>query len=112
MQRTFVLAAALGVAALGFGAAVSQEKSGWIDLIDAKDLNTHWVTKGNWILDKEGVIRLEPRKGESGWQRYDAYLWSKKQYKDFEADMEWKTAKNGNSGFYFHVGDLASPVAT
>ena len=43
---------------------------------------------------------------------YDAYLWAKKQYKDFEADFEYKVAKNGNSGFYFHVGDVKSPVAT
>ncbi|HEX8077688.1 MAG TPA: DUF1080 domain-containing protein, partial [Chthoniobacterales bacterium] len=55
-------------------------------------------------------VALEPRPGEKGWQRYDAYLWSKKQYKDFEAEFEYKVAKGGNSGFYFHVGDLKEPV--
>jgi len=75
------------------------------------DLSRDWTTRGNWKLDKDGVVSLQPRPGEKGWQRYDAYLWSKKQYKDFEAEFEYKVNKGGNSGFYFHVGDLKSPVA-
>ena len=90
-------------------AAAHQDKSGWIDLLESKDLKTHWFTTGNWIL-KDGVVALEPRPGEKGWQRYDAYLWAKKQFKDFECEFEYKTAKAGNSGFYFHVGDLKEPV--
>ncbi len=38
------------------------------------------------------------------------YLWAKHKYTDFDADFEYKVAKNGNSGFYFHVGDLKEPV--
>jgi hypothetical protein len=91
--------------------ADGKDKSGWVDLLDGGELTKHWTTKGNWILGKDGVVALEPRKGESGWQRYDAYLWAKKQYKDFEVDFEYKVAKGGNSGFYFHVGDVKSPVA-
>jgi hypothetical protein len=80
------------------------------DLLEG-GLSKHWTTTGNWKLDKEGVVSLKPRPGESGWTRFDAYLWSKKQYKDFEADFEYKVARGGNSGFYFHVGDRKSPVA-
>jgi len=41
------------------------------------------------------------------------YLWLKdKQYQDFECEFEFKVNKGGNSGFYFHVGNLKSPVAT
>jgi hypothetical protein len=80
------------------------------DLLEG-DLSRHWTTTGNWKLDKEGVVSLSPRPGESGWTRFDAYLWSKKQYKDFEAEFDYKVAKGGNSGFYFHVGDKKSPVA-
>jgi hypothetical protein len=54
---------------------------------------------------------LKPRPGETGWSRFDAYLWSNKQYKDFEAEFDYKVEKGGNSGFYFHVGDKKSPVA-
>ncbi len=83
---------------------------GWVNLLEGGDLTKHWTTTGNWSLDKDGEVALTPRPGEKGWQRYDAYLWSKKQYKDFEADFEYKVAEKGNSGFYFHVGDLKEPV--
>lgn len=97
--------------ALGAVRAEDKESSGWINLLAGGKLSEHWTTTGNWKIDKEGVVALEPRPGEKGWQRYDAYLWSKKQYKDFEAEFEYKVAKGGNSGFYFHVGDRKSPVA-
>ena len=89
--------------------AGAQEK-GWVNLLDG-ELSKNWTTKGNWTLDKEGVVSLTPRPGEAGWSRFDAYLWGKKDYKDFEIEFEYKTAKAGNSGFYFHVGDVKSPVA-
>jgi hypothetical protein len=96
--------------ALCVGFVPAQDKSAWVNLIEGKDLKKNFTTTGNWILGSDGVIALEPRKGESGWQRYDAYLWAKNQYKDFECEFEYKVAKNGNSGFYFHVGDLKDPV--
>jgi hypothetical protein len=79
------------------------------DLLEG-DLSKHWTTAGNWKLDKDGVVSLVPRPGETGWARFDAYLWSKKQYRDFEAEFEYKVEKGGNSGFYLHVGDKKSPV--
>ena len=87
------------------------DKDGWVNLLEGNDLTKNWTTKGNWKLDKEGVVSLEPRRGESGWERFDAYLWAKKEYKDFDAEFEYKVQKGGNSGFYFHVGDVKSPVA-
>jgi hypothetical protein len=91
-------------------APADDEKDGWVDLV-AGDLTKHWTTRGNWVLDKDGVITLTPRPGEKGWQRYDAYLWSDKQYGDFEIEFEYRVQPGGNSGFYFRVGDLKSPVA-
>lgn len=108
--RTLALALSPLLLTLGISAARAQ-KSDWVNLLDGKDLTQNWVTTGNWILDKDGVVALVPRKGESGWQRYDAYLWAKKQYKDFVCEFEYKVNKSGNSGFYFHVGDMKSPVA-
>jgi hypothetical protein len=84
----------------------------WVNLLEGGDLTKNWFTTGNWKLASNGEVALEPREGEKGWQRYDAYLWAKKQYKDFEADFEYKVAEKGNSGFYFHVGNLKQPVAT
>jgi hypothetical protein len=105
-------AAALATCVAGARAQDKAGEGGWINLLPGKDLGTHWTTKGNWIVEGDGVVRLEPRPGEKGWQRYDAYLWLKKPYRDFEIDFEYKVAKGGNSGFYFRVGDLKSPVAT
>ena len=87
----------------------AQDKSEWRDLL-AGGLSANWTTAGNWKLGDDGVLALEPRPGEKGWQRFDAYLWTKFQVTDFEADFEYKVAKNGNSGFYFRVGDLKEPV--
>ena len=55
---------------------------------------------------------IQPRKGEKGWQRYDAYLWSKKKYKDFVLHVEYKYPPKGNSGIHFRVDDLKNPVNT
>lgn len=83
-----------------------------VDLLADNDLTRHWTTTGAWSIDKEGVVTLTPRPGESGWTRYDAYLTSTKQYRDFEIEFEYKVQKGGNSGFYFHVGDAKQPVSS
>ena len=103
---------AIGLLALGGAGGLAQGKDGWVDLLKGKDLQAHWTTTGNWMLGDDGVVELKPRPGETGWQRYDAYLWAKGEYADFEADFEYKVAKGGNSGFYLHVGKRESPVAT
>jgi hypothetical protein len=91
--------------------AADAGKDGWIDTLAGNDLSKHWSTKGNWKVNDDGVVTLEPRPGEKGWQRYDAYLWLNGKYKDFEVDFEYKLQPGGNSGFYFNVGDKADPVA-
>jgi hypothetical protein len=98
---------------LAGGAVRGDEKSAseWVDLLKGGELSKNWTTTGNWKLDSEGVVTLTPRPGERGWQRYDAYLWAKKQYRDFVAEFEYKVEKRGNSGFYFHVSDRKDPVA-
>lgn len=66
--------------------ADSQE--GWINLLEENDLSRHWTTRGNWSINDDGVVTLEPRAGEKGWARFDAYLWSEKQYDDFEIEFD------------------------
>ena len=80
-------------------------------LYNGKDLNG-WTTTGNWLPQEDGSLLIEPRDGEKGWQRYDAYLWSDKKYKDFVLDVQYQYPKGGNSGLFFRVGDLKNPVAT
>ncbi|CAN5131024.1 hypothetical protein BH11PLA2_BH11PLA2_24750 [soil metagenome] len=91
------------------GLALAADDAKWVDLT-GDDLAKNWTTKGNWVL-KDGVFTLTPRMGEKGWSRFNAYLWSNKtDYTDFECEFEYKVEKAGNSGFYFHVGDVANPV--
>jgi acetyl esterase/lipase len=89
----------------------AKKDDGWVNLLapETKKLDEHWTTTGNWNL-KDGVATLTPRPDEKGWSRFDAYLWSKKKYTDFEIEFEYKVEKGGNSGFYFRVGDVSDPV--
>jgi hypothetical protein len=86
------------------------EKEGFKPLFNGKNLDG-WTTTGNWFVE-DGILRLEPRPGEKGWQRYSAYLWADKQYGDFILDLEFKIKKGGNSGAFIRVKDKKNPVAT
>lgn len=88
----------------------SEDKTGWVDLLPEGEFAAHWNTKGNWKTEDGGVVSLTPRPGEKGWSRFDAYLWSKKEYGDFELEVEFMLEPHGNSGFYFNVGDVNDPV--
>jgi hypothetical protein len=85
--------------------------AGWRMLYNGADL-AGWTTTGNWLVEKDGVLAIRPRSGESGWQRYGAYLWSEKQYADFILDLEYSYPAGGNSGVFFRVGERADPVST
>jgi hypothetical protein len=89
--------------------SVSAADKDWIKLYNGKDLSG-WQTSGNWLPQKDGTLLIQPRSTEKGWQRYSAYLWSKKKYKDFILHVEYKYPAGGNSGVFFRVGDLENPV--
>ena len=73
-------------------------------IFNGKDLSKIKTT-GNWKIQKDGSLYLEPRPGEKGWQRYGSYLWLKDDYQDFVIDFEYKHPKGGNSGLYFRIYD-------
>ncbi|MGB7342994.1 MAG: DUF1080 domain-containing protein [Pirellulaceae bacterium] len=86
-----------------------RDLSKFTSLFNGKDLSG-WKTAGNWIVQEDGSLLIQPRDGEKGWSRWDAYLWSEKKYKDFVMDFEYAYPPGGNSGFYFRVGDRNDPV--
>jgi hypothetical protein len=101
---------AIAVLVLACGVVALAEE---MNLLAGGDLARHWTTKGNWKLAADGVVTLEPRQGENGWSRYDMYLWlNGENARDFTAEFDYQFQKGGNSGFYFHVGNRAEPVAT
>ena len=87
------------------------QDAGLTSIYNGRDL-TGWLTTGNWIPQPNGVLLIQPRSGEKGWQRYGDYLWSEKKYKDFILDLEYAYPPKGNSGVYFRVGDVSDPVST
>lgn len=86
-------------------------KDGFVPLFDGKTLEG-WKTTGNWVVEEDGTVTLKPRPGETGWERFDAYLMTERTYKDFVLDLEFKIEKEGNSGAFFRVGDPLEPVKT
>lgn len=80
-------------------------------MFNGKDTSM-WTTTGNWFANERGELEIKPRAGEKGWQRYDAYLYSKKRLRNFVFDFEYKHPKGGNSGFFFRIADQANPVTS
>ena len=85
------------------------DATGFVPLFNGNDL-TGWKTTGNWLVEPDGSVSLHPREGEKGWQRYDAYISTEKQYADFTLDLEFKINAKGNSGVFMRVGDLKDHV--
>lgn len=79
-------------------------------IYDGKDLSKI-KTEGNWKIQEDGSLYLDPRPGEKGWTRYGSYLWLKEDYKDFVFDFEYKHGKGGNSGLYFRIYDESDATA-
>lgn len=90
---------------------LGDSSDGWAQLYNGKDLSG-LVTTGNWLPQDDGSVLIQPRPGEKGWTRYDAYLWAEKKYKDFILDLEYTYPPGGNSGVYFRVKDRNDPVET
>ena len=69
-----------------------------------------WTTNGNWLVQPGGILVIQPRAGEKGWQRYADYLWTNKPYENFVLQLEYKIPKKGNSGIFLGVKDKSNPV--
>jgi hypothetical protein len=89
-----ILAVTVLLAANGPGAAAETEgaaaalpdKDGFVPLFNGKDL-TGWKTEGNWVVE-DGALVLRPRPGETGWKRYNHYIWTVKEYADFVLEQD------------------------
>lgn len=98
------------LAACAFSAASTQaDEEGFVPMFNGKDL-TGWQTTGNWVVEEGVDVTLKPRKGESGWTRYNDYITTARTYRDFVLDLEFKFEPKGNSGVFLRVGDLKDHV--
>lgn len=107
-RKSIFAAAFASIAAISCNAN-EKDDDGFVQMFNGEDL-TGWQTTGNWLVKEDNIIQLEPRDGESGWQRYDDYIATTRKYKDFVIDLEFKFEKDGNSGVFLRIGDLENHV--
>jgi hypothetical protein len=105
-MKKILTIAALSIATL---ACKSQQKStnGFVPLFDGKTTQG-WHNYGkttigkSWIVE-DGTLHLDAS-NKSGWQTKDGGdIISAESYGNFHLKLEWKIAKNGNSGIIFYV---------
>lgn len=85
--------AALSALALPLAAADHPDTTGWKDLFAADLSNT--VAPGMWSFDKGELVAKD----------HDT-LWTKESYGNFILDLEFKVAKESNSGIFLRSGDI------
>ncbi len=85
--------AALCALLLPLAAAEHPDTTGWKDLF-AADLSNS-VAKGMWGFDKGELVAKD----------HDT-LWTKESYGNFILDLEFKVAKESNSGVFLRSGDI------
>ena len=83
-----------------------EKKEGWTLLFDGKSMEG-WrkcnssEMAANWVIDDESMKVQQGRRAGSG-QGGDI-LFGAKKYANFELSIDWKIAKEGNSGIFYYV---------
>jgi hypothetical protein len=78
------------------------ESSGWKVLFDGKSTEAFRGFRqapfptNSWVIDGGALKSLPTRKVD---------LITREQYENFELELEWKVAREGNSGIMFHVSE-------
>ena len=111
LKPILVILALLFAVASAHGEEQCEKEDGFKPMFDGETLKG-WKTTGNWVVQDNGVVTLKPRPGETGWQRFDAYIMTERKYKDFILDLEFKIQEEGNSGVFLRVKDPLDPVET
>src|SRR5262245_24192369 len=82
-----------------FSPCANAKENDWLELARDGKLSDRWETRGNWHVDRDGIATLKPRSGETGWRRFEHYIWSKDEFGQFEIEFDYRVEKKGNSGF-------------
>jgi hypothetical protein len=82
-------------------------------LFDGTNLDHFEFAPGSWDIDKDGsvVCRMQEVKDKRGKTkaRGMGYLWTKKEYSDFELKLSYKLSAGANSGVFYRT-DKDDPV--
>jgi hypothetical protein len=82
-------------------------------LFSGSDLNAFELRPGSWEIEKDGsvVCRMEKVQDKKGVERLKGmgYLWTKKEFSDFELSLDYKLSTGANSGIFYR-SDKNDPV--
>lgn len=82
-------------------------------LFNGKNLDYFDFVKGAWETEKDGsvVCRMQEQKDKKGKVRLRGmgYLWTKKEFSDFELMLSYKLSPGANSGVFYRA-DKDNPV--
>ena len=82
-------------------------------LFDGKNLDRFEFAKGSWEIEKDGsvVCRMQEQQDAKGKTRIRGmgYLWTKREFVDFELSLAYKLSPGANSGVFYRT-DKANPV--
>jgi hypothetical protein len=105
ITRLFALVATLGLlCAAGLSPLAAAPKShpntaGWADLF-APDLSDAVLKPGEWVWENGTLVA-----------KNHETLWTKKSYSNFILDLEFKVAKESNSGVFLRSGNVKDVLA-
>lgn len=94
--------------------AVSQVTAGEREvLFDGSNTDQWDFREGGWVIDQDGSLtcRMEEVKQKNGQVRLKGmgYVWTRKDYDDFELTFSYKLTEGANSGVFYRT-DPANPV--
>ncbi|MBU62511.1 MAG: hypothetical protein CMI26_08415 [Opitutae bacterium] len=82
-------------------------------LFDGKNLDHFEFAKGSWEIEKDGsvVCRMQEQKDARGKTRIRGmgYLWTKREFADFELSLSYKLSHGANTGVFYRT-DKLNPV--
>ena len=82
-------------------------------LFNGSNLRAWEYRPGSWVLDSDGSMtcKMEKVKAKNGKVRVRGmgYIWTKKEYGDFELNLSYKLSEGANSGVFYRT-DKDNPV--
>ncbi len=84
-----------------------------VTLFDGSNTDNWEFSKGAWVIEDDGTLscRMEEVKQKNGTSRKKGmgYIWTQKDYENFELTLSYKLSEGCNSGVFFRT-DPSNPV--
>jgi hypothetical protein len=101
----------IGLVVFSFACVARAEE--WSVLLDGKSLDGWEFQEGGWAINDDGVLycNMETVTAKNGTTRTRGmgYIWTEKDYDNFELTLSYKLSEGANSGVFFRT-DKDNPV--